>query len=142
MKLVLDECILNKKLRKWLRESEDYEFMLCFETGYKSGDDDEILIEKAGELDCLVLTIDFSTITEDKFPPCTHKGILQFDKNKISADYIVPRLEALRKLKLEDKAIGHFTYFTDDGIKIVTHHKDPIERNFDDFEEFKDIEKK
>ena len=141
MKIVLDECILNRKLRKLLRESADYEFMLCFDTGYKSGDDDEILVEKSGEIKHVLLTNDFTTITEEKFPPCTHGGILSFPKNKLSAEYIFQRIEALRKLHLEEKAVGHFTYFTDDGIKIVTHHKQPIERNFNDYEEFRDIER-
>ncbi|HLM60027.1 MAG TPA: hypothetical protein VK308_04435, partial [Pyrinomonadaceae bacterium] len=76
----------------------------------------------------------------DKFPPCNDSGILQFDRNKITPEYIIPRLEALRVLKIEDKAVGHFTYFTDDGIKIVTH-KETIERKFDDYEELRDIER-
>lgn len=140
MELVLDECILNKKLRKQFRESDHYDHLTCFEVGYKSGDEDEILIEIATKANRLVLTIDFSTITEDKFRPCTHSGILSFDRNKITPEYIMPRLEALRKLELVDKAIGHFTYLNDDGIKIVTH-KETIERNFDDYEELRNIER-
>ena len=140
MNLVLDECILNKKLRKRFNETEGYDFLTCFDVGYNSGDEDEILIEKATKVNRLVLTIDFRTITEDKFPPCNDSGILQFDRNKITPEYIIPRLEALRVLKIEDKAVGHFTYFTDDGIKIVTH-KETIERKFDDYEELRDIER-
>ena len=142
MKIVLDECIMNRKLQRFLRES-DYECVRCLDDGfgYNSGDADEILVEKAGEINHLVLTVDFSTITEDKFPPCTHCGILRFPRNKLSAEYIFQRMEALRKLKLEEKVVGHFTYFSDDGVKIVTHHKTPIERKFEDYEELKDIER-
>ena len=140
MKLVLDECILNRKLRRQFRETEGYEYLTCFEIGYKSGDDDEILIEKATEIEHLVLTIDFSTITEEKFPACEHGGILRFDRNKITPEYIMPRLNALRILELEEKVAGHFTYFTDDGIKIVTL-QETIERSFSDYEELRNIER-
>ena len=140
MNLVLDECILNKKLRKQFNEADDYDYLTCFEVGYNSGDEDRILIEKATQIDRLVLTIDFRTITEERFPPCHHGGILQFDRNKITPEYIMPRLKALKMLNLEKRAVGHFTYFTDEGIKIVTH-KETIERNFNDYEELRDIER-
>lgn len=140
MKIVLDECILNKKLRKQFRETGGYDYKTCFEIGCKAGDADEVLVEKAGEFDHLVLTIDFRTITEEKFPPCNHGGILSINRNVVTPEYIIQRLEALRTLELEKKAIGHFTYLNEDGIKIVTH-TETIEARFEDYDEYKDIEK-
>ena len=140
MKIMLDECIHGKKLRKKFKESEDYDVLTSFELGYKESESDEVLVKGTSEHKRVLLTIDFSTITEDVFPPCLHGGILQFNRNKITPDYVLERLKALRQLELEDKAVGHFTYFTDDGIKIVTH-TEIIERKFDDYDELRNIER-
>lgn len=140
MKLMFDECFLRKKLRRQLSETEGYDVVTCLDLGFKEGENDKELVQGTVKHDRLLVTVDFRTITEEKYPPCKHGGILRFERNKVSDNYVYQRLEALHTLKLEERAVGHFTYLTDDGIKIVTH-KEIIERNFDDYEELRNIER-
>lgn len=137
---MLDECITGKKLRKRFKESENYDVLTSFDLGYKESESDGVLVKGTVDHKRILLTIDFKTITEKNFPPCCHGGIVQLDRNKITPDYVMQRLDALHKLKLEERIVGHFTYLLDDGIKIVTH-KETIERNFDDYEELRNIER-
>ncbi len=135
---MLDECILNKRFRSAFEESESFDVLTSFELGYKPKDADEILIEGTAIHKRLLLTVDKRTITEKKYPPCKHGGIVQFRKCEVTPDYVMSRLQVLYFLDLVDKAVGHFTYIYYDKIKIVTH-TEIIERNFNDYKELRYI---
>ncbi len=138
LKMMLDECIHNKRLRLAFDESESFDVLTSFDLGYKPKEPDENLVAGTAIHNRLLLTVDKRTITEKKFPPCNHGGILQFRKCEVTPDYVISRLQALFFLNLIDKAIGHFTYIYFDKIKIVTH-TETIEKKFNDYKELRYI---
>lgn len=137
MKLMLDECITNNRLQTAFKSLDGFD-VCSFEEFYKRGIADEILINGTTEHHRMLLTTDKRTITEKKYPPCHHGGIVQFQRCESKPEYVIPRLQALKVLELEEKAVGHFTHIYYDKIKIVTH-TETIERKFKDYEELKHI---
>lgn len=138
MRIMLDECILNNKLQTAFEKTDGFEVCSLFDLGFQSGEKDENLVAGTTEHERLLLTTDKKTITEKKYPPCHHGGIVQFKRCESRPEYVIPRLQALRKLNLEEKAVGHFTYIYYDKIKVVTH-TETIEKHFKDYEELRDI---
>jgi hypothetical protein len=109
MKLMLDECILNKKLQTAFQSLDDFD-VCTFEEFYPKGTVDKVLVECTVEHQRMLLTVDKNTITEKKYPPCKHGGIVQFQRCESKPEYVIPRLQALKDLELDEKAVGHFTH--------------------------------
>lgn len=138
LRLLLDESILGFK--KVFRDRPEYNVLTCLEAGHARGTDDRVLIDHAAQDNRFFVTNDVSTVTEIIYPPCNGKSIIRLPRNKISRQYVLERIEAFRTLHLAHRAVGHFTYLEDDRIKIVNHNE-PIEREFNDYEDFKNIKR-
>lgn len=136
IRIMVDESVLG--LKKAFRDMPEYEVFTPDELGFPRGTEDRVLVAGTLTNDCFLLTNDFNTITETLYPPCSHGGILGLPKNKISHEYVLDRVRALEVLRLTHRAVGHFTYLEDDGIKIATH-TEVIEREFRSYETLKSI---
>lgn len=136
--LMLDECILHKPIRIALAGANSFNVRNVEQLKYALPTDDAMLVAGTRKHHRLLLTLDTGTITEKRYPPCTHGGIVQFNKCEVTPEYVMPRLRALKTLGLISKMLGHFTYIYHDRIKIVTH-KETIERNFRDYKKLRYI---
>ena len=135
---MLDECIGNKRLREALKDESEFDSCTSFDLGFLEGEPDENLVDGTTIHQRMLLTLDKRTITEKKYPPCYHGGILQFQRCESKPEYVIPRLQAIVKLGLEDIITGHFTHIYYDKIKVVTH-TETIEKKFKDYEELRYI---
>jgi len=140
MKLVLDEGAAGNTFKRLLRDSREYEYVEWPDLNYQAsdGDKDKFLVKQAWQREAFVVTIDFTTITLEKFPPCKENSILQFGENAISGEYMFDRMEAFRKLFLAHRAKSHYSYLLDEGIKIIRLNE-PIERLYHEYPESKHV---
>lgn len=65
------------------------------EYGFRQDADDEDIIASTEAFRCLLLTHDFNSINETKYPPCTHGGIIIFKQKKWFPESVREAVKAL-----------------------------------------------
>lgn len=102
------------------------------------GKGDTVIVRTAKKLNKIVVTANKNDLNEHTFPPCGHGGIIIFDENELKPAYVVPRIKAIKTLRLFDKVKSHVTKIYDERIEVHTL-EGKIERKFKDYERTKKI---
>jgi hypothetical protein len=79
----------------------------------------------------ILLTRDVKSITKNRYPPCTHGGIIKMP-GMPSKEEVISRLTKLIHLgpHLAKQIPGHFTHLKADGATIYKEHGEVVEVNF------------
>jgi len=120
----------GKPVADKLEELGSVKALTTLEYGFQQNASDEILIEATNGKKCLLLTHDKNTINSNRFPPCTHGGIVIFKPKKWTEESV---FESIKKLCLSGmkKHTSHAvtSLYLDKAI-IETHDEKPIEVRF------------
>ncbi len=91
------------------------------EYGFDPRTADKDLISQTDELGCLLLTHDKNTIDPDRFPPCTHGGIIVFKPKHWSVENVTKAVYAFCLSGKRKDAAHCVTWLYHDKAFIHTH---------------------
>ena len=95
------------------------------EYGFPQNADDEDIIASTEEHNCLLLTHDFNSINETKYPPCTHGGIIIFKHKQWFPETVREAVNALCLSGRRKEAEHSVTYLFSDRA-IMHRHSEPF----------------
>ena len=132
LKLMVDYCLKYPDIIAKLETLGPLDIKTTIDCGYSQQTDDDELIWK-GTLahDRILLTRDYGTIRETTYTPCEHGGVIVIHHPRPNADVVHAFMKTLLQCGSRKYAKSHFTHLRKDGIKIVTHDKDPVIIPFD-----------
>ena len=121
LKLMVDYCLnpasipeLNRLGSVKAKRTTDYGFR-------PNADDKDLVYNKVG---CVLLTRDFRSIDENKYPPCQHEGIIILKAKRPSPEQIVSCVKAFAKSGHRKKSSHNVIHLYEKKAIIHKHDKE------------------
>jgi hypothetical protein len=120
----------GKPVADKLEELGSVKASTTIEYGFEQHASDEALIGATKENKCLLLTHDKNTINSNRFPPCTHGGIIIFKQKKWTEESVFQSIKKLCLSGMKKHTSHAVTSLYLDRAIIETHDETSIEVRF------------
>lgn len=95
---------------------------------FKKDEDDDVIVRRIKDDGYIFLTHDRNTIKADKFPPCSHAGIIIIKDSRWSEEKVFERIRALCLSGQRKLAAHAITYLSAQGARFLTHSGTVVHR--------------
>jgi hypothetical protein len=130
---MVDYDLKDAEILARLEELKALDVKTTVECGYPQHTKDSILVwQGTKDENRILLTANFKDIGESRYTPCKHGGIIIIDHPRPSPDIVFAYMKALLQCGQRKYVKNHVTHLKRDGIKIVTHAKEPVTINYDE----------
>jgi hypothetical protein len=133
LKLMVDYDLKDPEILEKLEGLGALDVKTTIQCGYFQHTTDPVLIwEGTTKENRILLTANYGDIGENRYAPCKHGGIIIIDHPRPSPDIVFAYVKALLQCGKRKFVKNHVTHLKRDGIKIVTHEKEPVTILFDE----------
>jgi hypothetical protein len=117
---MVDYC-LNPAAIEGLNDIGSVKAKRTTDYGFPQGADDKDLVYNKKR--CVLLTGDFRSIDEEKYPPCQHEGIIILKEQRASPEKIVACVKAFSRSGYRKETSHNVVYLWEDKAIIHKHNK-------------------
>lgn len=126
LNLMIDYDLVDREIIAALKQLNALKIKTIIEHGFNQDTKDKVLVGSTKKKKSLLLTGDKSTITKERYKPCTHGGIIIIKDPRPSPEKVYAWVKAFIQSGQRAFAKNHVTHLRKDGFTIFTHNPEPI----------------